>query len=202
MRKNVVRGRKPRAGEIWETLISLFMLFLMIYGAVCLVFSVVALAGSSASAEEAEPQTQQTEQRISPEVFPTETAAEPAPGERQPEAEPLPEPPQPVSLGDFIVTAYCACEKCCGKSEDDPWYGITATGTRATEGRTIAVDPAVIALGSVVYFQGMDGLETGFIAEDTGGAIRGDRIDLYFDSHADALKWGVREREVFAMVGQ
>ena len=51
----------------------------------------------------------------------------------------------------FTVTAYCCCEKCCGKNINHPAYGITATGTKATEGRTIAVDPNVIPLGTTVY---------------------------------------------------
>lgn len=100
------------------------------------------------------------------------------------------------SIGSFKVTAYCSCEKCCGKTPDDPWYGITATGTKATEGRTIAVDPKVIPYGTVVYFDGIDGFG-GYVAEDCGGAIKGKDIDLYFDSHAEALNWGVREQEVF-----
>ena len=100
------------------------------------------------------------------------------------------------SLGVFKITAYCPCEKCCGKSEDDPWHGITATGTKATEGRTIAVDPKVIGYGSVVYFEGADGFG-GYVAEDCGGAIKGKDIDLYFDTHEEALGWGVRELEVF-----
>lgn len=109
------------------------------------------------------------------------------------------EPAVPVSIGWFTVTAYCACEKCCGKTLDNPWYGITATGTRATEGRTVAVDPRVIPLGGTIYFEGPDGLVGGYIAEDTGGAIKGNRIDLYFDSHEEALEWGVRTLEVYAM---
>ena len=99
------------------------------------------------------------------------------------------------SLGRFTITAYCPCEKCCGKWSD----GITATGTTATEGRTVAVDPSVISLGSVVYFEGVDGLVSGYVAEDTGGAIKGNKIDLFFDSHQDALDWGIKEVEVFEM---
>lgn len=118
---------------------------------------------------------------------PTATVAESATVTEEPELE---------SIGTFKVTAYCACEKCCGKSSDDPWYGITATGTKATEGRTIAVDPKVIPYGTVVYFEGIDGFG-GYVAEDCGGAIKGNDIDLYFDSHAEALSWGVREKEVF-----
>lgn len=107
--------------------------------------------------------------------------------------------PKPVSIGQFTVTAYCPCQKCCGKTPSDPAYGITASGAKAKQGRTIAVDPEVIPLGSVVYFEGTDGLIGGYVAEDTGGVIKGNRIDLYFDSHEDALEWGVRYKEVFMM---
>ncbi len=82
----------------------------------------------------------------------------------------------------FKVTAYCACSKCCGKSD-----GITASGTKATQGRTIAVDPKVIPLGSTVILNGQE-----YVAEDVGGAVKGNRIDLYFDSHQDALNFGVQ----------
>lgn len=86
-----------------------------------------------------------------------------------------PEPPTLTSIGEFTITAYCACEKCCGK------------------------DPSVIPTGSVVYFEGIDGLTGGYIAEDTGAAIKGNKIDLYFDSHQDALEWGVQTKEVFVI---
>ena len=91
------------------------------------------------------------------------------------------------SLGQFKFTAYCACEKCCGKSD-----GITKTGTKATEGRTIAVDPNMIPLGSEVIIDGQK-----YIAEDVGGAIKGNRIDVYFESHQKALEFGVQHKEVF-----
>ena len=86
----------------------------------------------------------------------------------------------------YRITAYCACEKCCGKTD-----GITATGTIATEGRTIAVDPNVIPYGTEVIINGHT-----YIAEDCGGAINGNSIDMYFDSHEAALQWGVRYLEV------
>lgn len=114
------------------------------------------------------------------------------------EEDPVTTEPELQSLGTFTVTAYCACEKCCDKAPDDPWYGITATGTKATQGRTIAVDPKVIPYGSVVYFDGIDGFG-GYVAEDCGGAIKGNEIDLYFDSHAEAKSWGIKELEVFQM---
>ena len=104
---------------------------------------------------------------------------------------------KPVSLGEFKITHYCACSKCCGKDETDPWYGITATGTRATEGRTIAVDPKVIPYGTEVTIRYQDGTEHTYISEDCGGAIKGNRIDVYMDGHEAALVEGVKYGEVF-----
>ena len=86
----------------------------------------------------------------------------------------------------FTLTAYCACTKCCGKSD-----GITASGTIATEGRTIAVDPNVIPLGTTVTIGGHD-----YIAEDIGGAIKGLHIDIFVNDHNEALKLGKHEEEV------
>lgn len=103
--------------------------------------------------------------------------------------------PQLKYLGTFVVTAYCACEKCCGKWAD----GITSTGTVATQGRTIAVDPRVIPYGTVLYFEGHDGLICGYIAEDCGGSIKGNRIDLFFDSHEAANEWGIKVRDIYVI---
>jgi len=91
-------------------------------------------------------------------------------------------------LGEFITTAYCPCELCCGKGAK----GITSTGTKATQGRTVAVDPDVIPLGSVIYIGGK-----AYTAEDTGSGIKGKRLDIFFNSHQDALNWGERAVEVW-----
>lgn len=100
--------------------------------------------------------------------------------------------PEMVSLGEFKITHYCPCSLCCGKWAD----GITATGTTAEEGRTIAVDPEVIPYGSEVVIRYADGSEGNYIAEDCGGAIKGNRIDVYMDSHEAALIKGVKYAEV------
>lgn len=96
--------------------------------------------------------------------------------------------PEIVNLGEFKITHYCPCPKCCGEWAD----GVTYTGTQATEGRTIAVDPDVIPLGSIVEIGGQE-----YIAEDVGGAIQGNRIDVYMASHQAALEAGVKYAEVF-----
>ena len=89
-----------------------------------------------------------------------------------------PQEPEPklVSLGEFLLTAYCPCTSC----SDD--YGTqTSTGGTCVEGRTIAVDPRVIPYGTKVYINGHE-----YVAEDCGGLIKQKRIDIYFDSHEEA----------------
>lgn len=90
-------------------------------------------------------------------------------------------------MGNYKITAYCACTYCCGKSN-----GITASGTKAKQGRTIAADTSVLPFGTQVVIDGHT-----YTVEDRGGAIDGKKIDVYFDSHSDALKWGVRYIDVY-----
>lgn len=85
-------------------------------------------------------------------------------------------------LNNVTLTIYDAGPESTGKDEDHPLYGITYTGTRVEEGRTIAVDPSVIPLGWWVYIEGV-----GFRkAEDTGSAVKGHKIDVYFDDVDEA----------------
>ena len=95
-------------------------------------------------------------------------------------------------LGEFKLTAYCPCSRCCGKSD-----GITATGTLAEEGRTIAVDPRVIPYGATVTVYFADGASHSYTAEDCGGGIKGNRLDVYFDDHQAALQFGVQSAMVY-----
>lgn len=87
------------------------------------------------------------------------------------------------------VTAYCPCRKCCGKDPGHPAYGITSSGTTATQGRTVAVDTSVIPYGSEVEIDGHI-----YIAEDTG--VYGGWIDKFYASHQAALEWGDRRLTV------
>ncbi len=101
--------------------------------------------------------------------------------------------PRGKSLGVFNVSAYDACVECTGKNPGDPGYGITASGAVATANHTIAVDPNVIPLGTHVIINGQE-----YVAEDTGGAIQGNCIDIYYEDHNEALKFGRKNIEVFA----
>ena len=94
-----------------------------------------------------------------------------------------------LSAEVFKATAYCSCKKCCDKGPSDKWYGITATGKKARWG-TVAVDKRVVKLGSKLRIKGFP--NTIFRAEDVGGAIKGKHIDVWFPSHREALKFGVR----------
>jgi 3D (Asp-Asp-Asp) domain-containing protein len=94
----------------------------------------------------------------------------------------------------FTATAYCSCVKCCNKNRSDKCYGITATGKVAQWG-TVAVDRNVIKLGSRLRIEGFP--NTTFRAEDVGGAIKGNHIDIWFQSHKQALKFGVRKMVVY-----
>ena len=86
------------------------------------------------------------------------------------------------SVQIYKVTAYCPCSKCCGKYAN----GITARGTYAQAGKTIATDKK-FAFGTKLKINGKV-----YTVEDRGGAIKGNRIDVYMNTHAEALAWGVR----------
>ena len=80
----------------------------------------------------------------------------------------------------FNASAYCGCAKCCGKTT-----GRTASGTKATAGRTVAMSSRY-AFGTKVEIKGYGT----YTVEDRGGAIKGNKIDIYFDNHQDALNFG------------
>lgn len=90
-------------------------------------------------------------------------------------------------VGQFKLTAYCSCSACCGWNT-----GITATGTQATVGRTIAANPATLPYGTVIY---VEGLGT-FTVEDTGhlGAYT---LDVFHSSHQAALNFGIQYADVY-----
>ena len=81
----------------------------------------------------------------------------------------------------FKVTAYCSCAKCCGKVT-----GRTASGTHAVAGQTVAAS-GQFAFGTKLNINGQE-----YTVEDRGGAIQGNRIDIYMNSHAEAVAGGVK----------
>jgi len=98
------------------------------------------------------------------------------------------------------ATAYDLSFQSCGKWPGDPGYGITASGTHAKYG-TVAVDPRVIPLGTRMYIESADGsFVYGYcVAEDTGGAIKGNKVDLFFNSYSECMQFGRRNVNVYIL---
>lgn len=125
--------------------------------------------------------------------FPQESADLPANLDEPQESE----EPNAVYVGEFTVSHYC-CEAyahICGTGD-----GITFTGTEVTAYRSCAVDPDVIPLGSEVQLHMADGRVLYYIAEDVGGAIQGNRIDLALPTHDEALRAGITTASVYVEV--
>lgn len=95
-------------------------------------------------------------------------------------------------IENCTVTHYDCCVLCCGKTD-----GITASGVKATPGVTVAVDPNVIPLGSDVLVDYGDGIINYYRADDTGSAIKGNKLDLCVSSHQEAINLGVRTATVY-----
>lgn len=89
------------------------------------------------------------------------------------------------------VTAYCACKKCCGKFAD----GITASGHKIRPGDTFAAADKRFSFGTEMVVPGYNN-DKPIKVLDRGGAIRGNKLDVFFNSHQQALKWGVKYIDV------
>lgn len=102
--------------------------------------------------------------------------------------------PQMISMGVFKVTAYCSCEKCCGKWANNRPNGVVygASGEQLIADYSIAVDVDLIPYGETILINGRE-----YVAHDCGSAIYDNRIDIYMSSHERALQWGVQYIEVF-----
>lgn len=89
-------------------------------------------------------------------------------------------------LGEYTLTAYCACEKCCGKWSK---YKKTASGTTPKEGRTVAC--VSLDFGTIININGED-----YIVEDRG-RLKDNQIDIYFESHEEAREFGRQKGTVY-----
>lgn len=95
----------------------------------------------------------------------------------------------------MLATAYTAGYESTGKNPGDRGYGKTAMGTNVRSG-VVAVDPRVIPLGTKLYIESMDMIA---VAEDTGGAIKGNKIDIYISELSKAKKFGKRNIKVYVL---
>ena len=108
-----------------------------------------------------------------------------------------------VSLGEFKLTSYCACEKCCGywatirplDENGDPIV-YTASGAIARQGVTVAADTSILPFGTVILIGGEE-----FTVQDVGGGVDGKHIDIYFEDHQAAREFGVRYETIYRKGG-
>lgn len=104
-----------------------------------------------------------------------------------------------VDAGEFKLTAYCSCEKCCGiygknrptRADGTPIV-YTANMSEAKQGLTVAADTSVLPYGTRIMINGHV-----YEVQDCGGAVKGNHIDVYFESHQEALEFGVQTAKVF-----
>jgi len=102
--------------------------------------------------------------------------------------------PTRQSLGFFEVTAYCPCEKCCGEYAD----GITASGHMIRIGDRFCAADSIIPFGKYLDIPGY-----GYVPVlDRGGAIKGRKLDVFFNTHQEALEWGRKKLEIYCWVQQ
>ena len=108
-----------------------------------------------------------------------------------------------VSLGEYKLTSYCACEKCCGYwatirplDENGEPIVYTASGAVARQGVTVAADTSILPFGTVILIGGEE-----FTVQDVGGGVDGKHIDIYFDNHAAAVEFGVRYETIYRKGG-
>lgn len=98
---------------------------------------------------------------------------------------------QPIRyIGTFKVTYYCSCEQCCGKTD-----GITASGAKVAEGVTVAADISMLPFGTKIYIEGIGER----IVQDTGGKIKGNKLDVYVASHEQVPSVGVHNASVWVV---
>ena len=95
-----------------------------------------------------------------------------------------------VPLGTFKTTAYCPCYQC-----SEGWGRQTSSGALATANYTVAVDRRVIPMGSRLLINGQE-----YVAQDVGGGVKGNHIDIYFNTHGETRQHGVRNAEVYLIV--
>ena len=94
----------------------------------------------------------------------------------------------------MLLTAFCPCREICTKGNGLPvgHRPLTRAGTTPVQGHAVACDPRVLPLGSIVEIEGLGERQ----CHDTGGAIRGLHLDVFFDQHAEARRFGRQRRRV------
>ena len=93
------------------------------------------------------------------------------------------------------VTAYCPCSSCCGEYSD----GITADNHRIQDGDRFVAADNVYAFGTEMIIPGYNESQSVEV-KDRGGAIKNNRLDVFFNTHEEALAWGVQHLYVLIKI--
>lgn len=93
-----------------------------------------------------------------------------------------------TSLGVFDITGYCSCEECCGEKE----VYLTKSETIPRARHTVAADLSILEMGAKIEIDGIV-----YTVEDTGKSVTGNVIDIYFDTHEEAVRFGRQKKEVY-----
>ena len=91
-----------------------------------------------------------------------------------------------INMGECKITYFCPCEICSGQ-----WGRQTYSGKTARSEHTVAVDPDIFDIGSRLLIDGKE-----YIAEDIGGGVNGDHVDIFVDTHEETLEGGVKYKDV------
>lgn len=91
------------------------------------------------------------------------------------------------------TSAYCACVKCCGKTN-----GITSSGAKATAWYTVAAGKGY-PMGTIIYIPALSNKPNGgwFVVQDRGGAISNNKLDVFCSTHNEALQYGRKNLECY-----
>ena len=102
-----------------------------------------------------------------------------------------------LNLGEYKLTAYCPCKKCCGKWSYEV-TGVkkkTASGTYPEPNKTVAADTSILPFGSKIMINNQE-----YVVEDTGKKVKGKHIDVYFEDHDEALNFGRQFTDIFMIL--
>lgn len=91
-----------------------------------------------------------------------------------------------INMGEFKLTAYCPCYRC-----SEGWGRKTHSGNMAKSNHTVAADLSIMNLGDTVTINGKK-----YVVEDSGGGVRGDHLDIFFDTHEEVEEFGVQQGDV------
>lgn len=93
-----------------------------------------------------------------------------------------------TSLGTFDITGYCCCAECCGEKE----VYLTKSETIPKSRHTVAADLSILEMGTKIEIDGIV-----YVVEDTGKSVKGNVIDIFFDTHEEAVRFGKQKKEVY-----